>query len=108
MDRVRIYNDKLSHKISKKNTQMVSLICGKYPIICMYVCEQRHMCTGQYVKKKIVSIRLKIRYEKGLNASNGHKLQMKIQNCFSSSNPVMYLSLLTKDMCTNKYVIMKI
>lgn len=66
------------------------------------------MGTGQCAKKKIVSIRLKIRYEKGLSASNGHKLQMKIQICFSSSNPDMYFSLLTKDMCINRYVIMKI
>lgn len=33
--------------------------------------------TIQYVKKKIVSIKLEIRYEIGLNASNGHKLQLK-------------------------------
>lgn len=71
--RVRIYNDNLGHKYQRKYTNGISHMWKVFNNMWTKVC----VGTIQYVKKKIVSIRLEIRYEIGLNASNGHKLQLK-------------------------------
>lgn len=75
--RVRIYNDNLGHKYQRKTHKLyLSFVESIQQYIYMWT--KVRVGIGQYVKKKRVSIGLQIRYEKGLYASNGHKLQMKI------------------------------